>query len=331
MGMIFVNRDRQSLGQFTDQETSNALEKGDLLPTDLGWMEGMEAWQPLSSFTNLPPPGAIPAPAGVPEKFRNLTPNRLKPDRICFGECFSKGWDAFKKNWGVCVVATLIFIGISLIVQAPMQFAQILMEKFVGPKGSGDMMMAAAAGGVFVFFWALATAVSTLLTGGFMYFFITTLRTKANLNDLFAGFRRSAWLQILLAGSVWVAAVFVLILVCIVPAAYLTHTTKSQVPIFVAAGVLILPLIYLSVGIGYVFPLIVDRGLGFWSAIKTALKTVHCQWFSALGLLILVGLVAASGVLLCCVGMLATMPLAYLIWCQGYRQMFGDPDSAAVD
>lgn len=331
MGMIFVNRDRQSLGQFTEQETANALQTGDLLPTDLGWTEGMESWQPLSTFTNLPLPVAVSTSVSVPEPFRNQQSNRLKPGQICFGECFSKGWDAFKNNWGVCVLATLIFIGISLVVQAPMQFAQTLLEKFVGPKGSGDMAMAAAAGGVFIFFWALASAVSTLLTAGFMYFFITTLRTKANINDLFAGFRRPSWLQILLATGVWVAVVFGVVLVCMIPAAYLIHTTKSEVPILVAAAILIVLLIYVSVGIGYVFPLIVDRGLGFWEAIKTALKTVHRQWFSAFGLLILVGLVGASGILLCCIGLLATLPLGYLIWCQGYRQMFGDPDSAAVD
>ncbi len=331
MGTIFVNRERQSLGQFTEQETSNALERGELLPTDLGWTEGMETWQPLSTFTSLPPPGAAPAPSGVPERFRNLTPNRMKPGRIEFGACLSKGWEAFAKNWGVCVVATLIFFGISILVQAPMQFAQILMEKFIGPKGSGDVMMMAAAGGVFIFFWALASSVSTLLTGGFMYFFINTLRTKSNLNDMFAGFRKSAWLQILLASAVWVAAIFALIVVCMAPAVYLTTTTKSEVPILVAVVVLMIPLTYLSVGIGYVFPLIVDRGLGFWAAITTALKTVNGQWFSALGLLILVGLIAASGVVLCCIGLLATMPLAYLVWCQGYRQMFGDPDSATVD
>jgi uncharacterized membrane protein len=40
--------------------------------------------------------------------------------------------------------------------------------------------------------------------------------------------------------------------------------------------------------------------------------------------LVLVALIGAVGMLACCVGMLASMPLAYLIWGQGYRQLFGD-------
>lgn len=332
MAMIFVNRDRQSLGQFTEQEISNALSGGEILPTDLAWKEGMETWQPVSTFTDLPPPGAAPArvETGVPVRFANPAPNRQTPGKIRFDECLTKGWEAFVKNWGVCVLATLVFFGISLVVQLPMQLAQVLLERFTGSKG-GDPMMVVAAGGVFFFFWALASAVSAILTTGFMYFFISTLRTKADIDRVFAGFRHQNWIQILLAGAVWFAAVFALALVFIVPGVVLTASMKSEIPIIVFAVLFLVPLIYLSVGIGFVFPLIVDRGIGFREALATSFKTVHHQWLAAFGLLILVGLVAMSGVILCFVGLLATVPLSYLIWCQGYRQIFGDPDSAQVD
>ncbi|TSA37213.1 MAG: DUF4339 domain-containing protein [Verrucomicrobiaceae bacterium] len=331
MGMIFVNRDRESLGQFTEQEISNALNSGKLLPDDLAWQEGMESWQPLSSFENLPHPGAAPVEIGVPERFKNLEPNRMKPGKIRFDECLTKGWECFAKNWGVCVVSTLVFFVLSLIVQLPMQFAQALLERYTGPKISGEPMLVVGLGVAFFFFWAVGSAVSAILSAGFMYFYITALRTKANIDQMFAGFRASNWIQILLAGVVWFAAIFVLALVVLAPGIYLTITTKSEIPAIVSVVILLLPIIYISVGVGFVFPLIVDRGIGFWEAITTALKTVHGNWFSAFGLLILVGLVAMSGVILCCVGILATAPLAYMIWGQGYRQLFGDPDSVRVD
>lgn len=331
MGMIFVNRDRESLGQFTEQEVSNALNSGKLLPDDLAWREGMESWQPLSSFENLPPPGAAPVETGVPERFKNLDPNRMKPGKIRFDECLTRGWECFAKNWGVCVVSTLVFFVLSLLVQLPMQFAQALLERYTGPKISGEPLLVVGLGVAFFFFWVVGSAVSAILSAGFMYFYITALRTKANIDGMFAGFRASNWIQILLAGVVWVAAIFVLALVVLAPGIYLTVVTKSEVPVIVSVVILMIPIVYLSVGIGFVFPLIVDRGIGFWEAITTALKTVHGNWFSALGLLILVCLVAVSGVILCCIGMLATVPLAYLIWGQGYRQLFGDPDSARVD
>lgn len=331
MGMIFVNRDRESLGQFTEQEISNALDSGKLLASDLAWTEGMESWQPLSTFENLPPPGAAPVEIGIPERFKDLEPNRMKPGKIRFDECLTKGWECFAKNWGVCVVSTIVFFVLSLIVQLPMQFAQALMERYTGPKISGEPMLVVGLGVAFFFFWAVGSAVSAILSAGFMYFFITALRTKANIDQMFAGFRASNWIQILLAGVVWFAAVFVLALVVLAPGIFLSITTKSEIPAIVSVVILLIPIIYVSVGIGFVFPLIVDRGIGFWEAITTALKTVHGNWFSAFGLLILVGLVAMSGIILCCVGMLATVPLGYLVWSQGYRQLFGDPDSAGVD
>lgn len=331
MGMIFVNRDRESLGQFTEQEISNALNSGKLLASDLAWTEGMESWQPLSTFENLPPPGAAPVEIGIPERFKDFEPNRMKPGKIRFDECLTKGWECFAKNWGVCVVSTIIFFVLSLIVQLPMQFAQALMERYTGPKISGEPMLVVGLGVAFFFFWAVGSAVSAILSAGFMYFFITALRTKANIDQMFAGFRASNWIQILLAGVVWFAAVFVLALVVLAPGIFLSITTKSEIPAIVSVVILLIPIIYVSVGIGFVFPLIVDRGIGFWEAITTALKTVHGNWFSAFGLLILVGLVAMSGIILCCVGMLATVPLGYLVWSQGYRQLFGDPDSAGVD
>ena len=61
--MIFINRDRQNIGQFTEQEVADGLKSGKFLPTDLAWQEPMAAWQPLSTFTSLPEPSAEPASA----------------------------------------------------------------------------------------------------------------------------------------------------------------------------------------------------------------------------------------------------------------------------
>lgn len=61
MGSIHINRNRQSLGQFTDQEVADGLQSGRFRPDDLGWHESMDSWQPLSSFANLPPALGIPS------------------------------------------------------------------------------------------------------------------------------------------------------------------------------------------------------------------------------------------------------------------------------
>ncbi len=326
--MVFVNRDRQSLGQFTEQEISNGLQSGQFFPADLAWKEGMETWQPLSTFADLPPPGVvIPAVHSAPPAAESAPADFQMPGKIRFDECLNKAWESFQVNWGLCVVATLILFAVSGVVQIPMQIAQSLLGRFTGHGSSAQVGMMVGAFAVFLFFYLLATGVSSILSAGFMFFFIETMRTgKAKLDDIFAGFRNSAWVQILLAMLVWVVAVFLIVGVILTPGIFLAVAMKSKLAVFVSAALVLIPLAYFSVGIAFVFPLIVDKKIGFWEAIVTSLKTVHRQWFRAFGLMILVGLVAMVGVFVCCVGMLASMPLAYLIWGQGYRQLFGDGD-----
>ncbi len=55
MAMIHINRDRKTLGKFSEQDVADGLKNGRFLPTDLAWRDPMPAWEPLSSFTDLPP------------------------------------------------------------------------------------------------------------------------------------------------------------------------------------------------------------------------------------------------------------------------------------
>lgn len=62
---IHINRDRQSLGQFSPEDVSAGLASGRFLPTDLGWAAGMESWKCLSEFEGLPPVTETPPPLPV--------------------------------------------------------------------------------------------------------------------------------------------------------------------------------------------------------------------------------------------------------------------------
>jgi hypothetical protein len=72
MALIHINRNRENLGTFTDQEVADGLASGRFLPGDLAWREPMSSWEPLSTFTDLPEPSqAAPAPTlapGAPEE-----------------------------------------------------------------------------------------------------------------------------------------------------------------------------------------------------------------------------------------------------------------------
>ncbi len=62
MATIHVNRGGTTLGTFSDDEVRTGLREGRLLGSDLGWREGLAAWQPLSQFSEF----SSDIPAAVP-------------------------------------------------------------------------------------------------------------------------------------------------------------------------------------------------------------------------------------------------------------------------
>src|ERR1700736_513387 len=69
MAMIHIYRDGQSLGVDPEEDVREGLRVGRFAPTDLGWREGMAAWQPLSQFpefAGVEARGAAPQPSAPP-------------------------------------------------------------------------------------------------------------------------------------------------------------------------------------------------------------------------------------------------------------------------
>jgi len=93
---------------------------------------------------------------------------------------------------------------------------------------------------------------------------------------------------------------------------------------------LILPGIYLAVSYIFTFPLIADKKLEFWAAMELSRRVVTKHWFSALGLIIVAGLVAALGVLALVIGLLVTAPIAGASLAVAYEELFGDQKTEVV-
>ncbi len=69
--------------------------------------------------------------------------------------------------------------------------------------------------------------------------------------------------------------------------------------------------------------LIVDRKMEFWPAIMASYEVVKGNFWPFLGFSIVVGLIAQAGFMLCCVGGLATIPIAVCSVAVAYRDVFG--------
>jgi uncharacterized membrane protein len=69
--------------------------------------------------------------------------------------------------------------------------------------------------------------------------------------------------------------------------------------------------------------LIVDRKMDFWPASMASINRVKENFFPLLGFVLVVGIIAAAGLLACGVGIFVTAPLGVCCLAVAYRDVFG--------
>jgi uncharacterized membrane protein len=92
---------------------------------------------------------------------------------------------------------------------------------------------------------------------------------------------------------------------------------------FVVWTLCLIAMTYLATCFLFSTPLVIDREIGFLEAMKLSFVVVNRHWFWTFALSLVMGVVTAAGILACCVGILATIPLAYLMWMFVYEDIFG--------
>ncbi len=91
---------------------------------------------------------------------------------------------------------------------------------------------------------------------------------------------------------------------------------------------LIIVIIMVSIGFTFGYPLIVDRGLPGFDAVKLSFKAAKANFWRLLGLSMLSFLLNLVGVLFCYVGVLLVFPITFAAIAIAYEQVFGlrDPN-----
>jgi len=87
--------------------------------------------------------------------------------------------------------------------------------------------------------------------------------------------------------------------------------------------VVILLVIIISIGFMFAYPLIVDRGLPGFEAVKLSFRAALSNFWRLLGLSLLSALLGMVGILLCIVGVYLVMPISYAALAMAYEQVFG--------
>ena len=87
--------------------------------------------------------------------------------------------------------------------------------------------------------------------------------------------------------------------------------------------VVIALIMFLSIGFMFVYPLIVDRNLQGFDAIKLSFRGAFANFWGLLGMMFLNFLLSVAGLLCCIIGVYFVLPISYSAVAIAYEQIFG--------
>ncbi|MCC7518932.1 MAG: DUF4339 domain-containing protein [Verrucomicrobiae bacterium] len=261
-------------------------------------------WKPLSAYPELME-GAAPLAAAL----ESATPVAWEMDAsrtFSIGRCVGRGWEVVRGNLfpsiGVTLVIGLVYLLISMV-------------PLIGS--------------------LLALVAQGILYGGLYWYFLKQLRGEgAEFGDAFAGFKRNTK-DLILAGVVQGVILFAVVLVAVIPMVALgvgiggaapKPSLESLLLVVVPLALLLAVVVaVLSMMWMFSFPLVIDRGIGFWQAMEMSRKAVFRRLGSVIGLLLVCSLMMIAGALILIVGLLVALPVCAATLAAAYDELFGSP------
>lgn len=317
MNYKIIGADGKEYGPIETAQLRQWVSEGRLNGQSMAQAEGLTDWKPLASFPEFAdiasggqsPPRMSPAPGMDAGAWQQWVLSRDYD--LGIGECVSRGWNLFKNNLGIILGAVVVYgliqVGISIFQQIPLLGALVALGNIIFLAGP--------------------------FQAGLNYFFLKNIRGEATgIGDIFSGFQRNYW-QIVL-GNIVIALLIaaaaipggVIMAISFIPMiANHAAAPLTVVGIIVGSIVILIPMIYLSVGWIFALVLIIDRQMEFWPAMELSRKTVGKHWWSVFALLVVCALVNIAGMLACCVGLLASAPTTLGAMMYAYEDIFSAP------
>jgi len=277
--------------------------------------EGATDWQPLGTLSEFaddlaakvatPPMAEFSAPAGLPEDLFS------RDYDLDIGACISRGWNQLSTKFGIvfggCAIYLLIQMGMSVLANIPLIGILISIASLI---------------------------VTGPLTGGAYYLLLKCIRGQpAEVGDVFAGFRLAFGhllagylVPAIFTGLAAVPGVAVLVYSIVSMAQQNEADALNLVLASVGAVVALVPVTYLSVSWMFTLPLVVDRGVDFWTAMGASRRMVGKHFWLVLGLVIVCGFINMAGFLACCVGLFFSIPLVFSALMHAYETIFSASD-----
>jgi len=293
-----IGGDGEQYGPFTIQQLQDNFSQGRANAQTQIRETGSDGWLPLGQLLNLSEQGQASKPLGVAVLSDQPLDVRL---------ALSSGWALFKLHMGIMVGAGGIYFGILLaagMVGAVIPFANIFVQ---GP-----------------------------LTGGLIILTLNLSRyNQADISDIFLGFKNYGWLLLvtLVQGAVVVAAivpgVIVMLLGGLLP--LMQAQQAGERPEFggttitlISVGFLLLLVLGMIAAIFTYFWyfLVADKRGEFGEALAAGYRAGKMNFWSILGLSILIGLVVLVSVIPCGIGLIFSIPWSFAVMAKAYEQIF---------
>lgn len=337
---VIIGGDGKEYGPVSGEDLRKWIAEGRLNTQSLAKAESDAEFRPLAAFPEFADAfGSAAAVPGTPTGFSTPANFMGRDYELDIGGCVSNGWNLFKNNFGTLFGSLFLAV---LIVMVAGGILDVILLALI-PK---TLMTSAAFKTCFnVLVQVLLSLINGPLFGGVFYIFIQKMRgSPASVGDLFIGFQRS-FAQLYLGNFV----VGFLVGLCFIPfniaqsaklepiLEQLRHATPSEthdvlpqlwpalfgtLPVL---GLCMIPMIYLTVNWQFTLPLIIDKTMDFWPAMKASWEMVHRHWWQVFGLTIVIGLINVAGLFACCIGVLFTVPMTTATMMYAYEIIFGEP------
>ncbi len=219
------------------------------------------------------------------------------------GSYVSQGFDLLKKNLGGFILFTVLFFAISVIVSMVP-----VIGAFIG-----------------------SLVVTPVLTVGFyLVARKIDLGETTELGDFFKGwdYVKELVLTALVMGAIIVASLIPFFLAA--GTGFFSWILEAQqnpadlrdFPYFPFWSlILILPAVFLSIAYSWSYLFVVFYKMSFWDAMESSRKLISQKWFTFLIFFIALGLIAAAGFILLCVGILASIPAIYCMQYAAFKDV----------
>jgi uncharacterized membrane protein len=232
----------------------------------------------------------------VPPKLAGSATRLERDYDLDIADCIARAWGLVKKNFWAAV-------GVNLLVMLAIIVPNQIISLFTRPTTNEMFRLhQVSARGVSIVLAAsiLTAPIYIVLIAGLYKYFLNLIRGQsATVGDAFSGFGPSLG-QLILLGLVQSVLVLIGYALCIIPG------------------------LYLNVAWLFAVPLVIDKRMGFWDAMELSRKMINKHWFVVFGFLIVYCLLALSGVIACCIGILVTIPIGIAALMYAYEGVFSE-------